>query len=302
MLALEGLNAGLLINRQHTEPRGACRYSAQPAPFQRKLFFPLKNKKDKIFSDMSSSSRSLREDPKSLLGRFGARLRETRVRHGLSAAELSALAEISRPTLRNLENGHDGVAVGALVRVLGVLGLSGILDANPDTDAVGPSIDPNAPTRRRRARKQISPIHGNLTPGAGRPRSIAEVEMCGRDFGKVDMFLREFLDEFYLEQDPIKKNLMLLSEPLMGENPRQNAYLAAVAEHLAMRNQLSVPPWVNGSGRFLRNPFFPGGLDSLKALCILESPSAFRRRMIFVDADPLSRPRRNDGSSGTFTS
>jgi hypothetical protein len=30
----------------------------------------------------------------------------------------------------------------------------------------------------------------------------------------------------------------------------------------------------------------------LKAILIVESPSAFRRRLIFISADGLSRPRR----------
>jgi hypothetical protein len=43
---------------------------------------------------------------------------------------------------------------------------------------------------------------------------------------------------------------------------------------------------------FLREPYFAGGLESLKAILIVESPSAFRRRLIFISADGLSRPRR----------
>lgn len=244
---------------------------------------------------MNSTTPSFREDQKSQLRRIGARLRDARVRRGLSAEELSALAEISRPTLRNLENGHEGVAIGALVRVMGILGLSDILDPKPGSNDVIESPDAYRSTRRR-VRKQTLPIPRKVSSVTGRPRSLAQVAMCGREFGKVDMYLREFLDEFYLENDPIKKNLMLVSEPLLSENPRQNAYFAAVAEHLAMRNNLSVPAWVHGSQRFLHSPFFPAGLDSLKAICLLESPSAFRRRMIFVDADPLSRPRRSRAS------
>ena len=33
-----------------------------------------------------------------------------------------------------------------------------------------------------------------------------------------------------------------------------DAYLAAVAEHLALRFGLAVPPWVDGSHRFLPGP------------------------------------------------
>ncbi len=79
---------------------------------------------------------------------------------------------------------------------------------------------------------------------------------------------------------------------LHAEHDRANAYYAAVAEHLALTHRLQVPAWTLEAGRFLRKPWFPAGLESLKATLLVESPPAFRRRMIFVDADPLYRPRR----------
>ena len=66
-------------------------------------------------------------------------------------------------------------------------------------------------------------------------------------------------------------------------------YALAVAEHLASRFGLSIPPWTDGAERFLDKPFFAGGLESLKAILLVESPSAFRRRQIFVSANALSR-------------
>jgi hypothetical protein len=44
---------------------------------------------------------------------------------------------------------------------------------------------------------------------------------------------------------------------------------------------------------FEQIPFFAGGLESLKAILLAESPSEFRRRLIFISADALSRPDRN---------
>lgn len=126
-----------------------------------------------------------------------------------------------------------------------------------------------------------------------RPQSLHEVACWAEALGGIDAFLREFLDEFYMEQDPVRRAEMLLVEPEPGNNPKANAYLAAVAEHLSIANQLEPPGWVNGSTRFLKMPFFPCGLESLKATLLIESPIAFRRRLIFVDANPLYRPRRD---------
>ena len=83
----------------------------------------------------------------------------------------------------------------------------------------------------------------------------------------------------------------LRSEPeLIGDV--KDAYLAAVAEHLAVEYRLEMPPWPDAHGRPLRRAFFAGGLESLKAILTVESPAAFRRRLLFVGKDALDRPRR----------
>jgi len=131
-----------------------------------------------------------------------------------------------------------------------------------------------------------------------RPRSLWEVATWGRDLGGIDAFLREFLDSFYLERNAGARSTMLSREPPLVDDDRVNAYLAAAAEHLAFREHLPVPPWAGGKARFLRRPFFPAGLESLKATLLVESPTAFRRRMIFVGGDPLYRPRRDAAGVG----
>jgi hypothetical protein len=114
----------------------------------------------------------------------------------------------------------------------------------------------------------------------------------GHAEGHIDLYLREFLDAFYLETERARRQAMVDEEPPLIADGHVGAYVAAVAEHLAISYGLVVPEWAFGSGRFLKAPYFPCGLESLKALLLIESPSAFRRRLIFVGIDPLSRPRR----------
>ncbi len=135
--------------------------------------------------------------------------------------------------------------------------------------------------------EDAAPSQGN------RPRSLRQAAACGLEFGDRDAYLREFLDEFYVEDNAERRAAMLADEPPLSRDGRANAYYAAVAEHLALKNHLPVPPWTGQPGRFLHQPFFPAGLESLKAMLLRDSPTAFRRRMIFVDADPLYRPRRD---------
>jgi len=128
-----------------------------------------------------------------------------------------------------------------------------------------------------------------MTPISRRPRSLQEVSIRARDgLQGFDAALREFLDTFY--SLPELREEALKARPVQLDNVR-DAYLAATAEHLAHCYGLAVPEWSESHGLNLRRPFFAGGLESLKARLTVESPAAFRRRLLFVSKDALSRPR-----------
>ena len=124
-----------------------------------------------------------------------------------------------------------------------------------------------------------------------RPQTLAEAVERSLKGGRADPHFREFLDTFY-SADAAKQQAMIAQEPPWHPDARVNAYAAAVAEHLGIKFGLDVSPWVSHPDRFLTRPFFPAGLESLKATLLVESPPSFKRRMIFVEADPLYRPRR----------
>ena len=54
----------------------------------------------------------------------------------------------------------------------------------------------------------------------------------------------------------------------------EDAYLPALAEHLASACRIDAPAWTGAPHRFLREPYFAGGLELLKAILIVESPSS----------------------------
>ncbi|MGH8881531.1 MAG: hypothetical protein ACRD0P_29965 [Stackebrandtia sp.] len=69
---------------------------------------------------------------------------------------------------------------------------------------------------------------------------------------------------------------------------RTDAYLAALAEHVAAAHEAPTPRWAGEPGRFLSHiwwPRYPG----LWARAIVESPAAFRRRGIMLGAGMLNR-------------
>lgn len=122
-----------------------------------------------------------------------------------------------------------------------------------------------------------------------RPHSLHEVSVRARDgLQGFDAALREMLDTFYAL--PELREASLKDRPVSLDD-LHDAYLAATAEHLAQRYALPIPEWSEHHGLELKCPFFAGGLESLKARLTVESPAAFRRRLLFVSKDALSRPR-----------
>jgi len=135
-----------------------------------------------------------------------------------------------------------------------------------------------------------------------RPRTLLEVSRRTKEGQQpFDRAVREFLDVFYSESEHREQ---ALAESPLHIDAVHDAYLAAIAEHLARSFALPVPPWSETHGHGLTRPFFAGGLESLKAILTVESPAAFRRRLLFVSKDALSRPRSATGAAqrkATFT-
>jgi hypothetical protein len=124
-----------------------------------------------------------------------------------------------------------------------------------------------------------------------RPKTLAEVARLARGGDSFDRCVANFLDEFKLA--PSAQALWPEPEllaPTLGDRGRvQDAYLAAVAEHLACAQGFPVPEWAAADERKLHRPWFASGLAALRAVLLLESPAAFRSRNLFVSENALTR-------------
>jgi hypothetical protein len=100
----------------------------------------------------------------------------------------------------------------------------------------------------------------------------------------------EFLDEFYTS-GPTERQRMIGEEPQPTGVAFQDAYIGAVGEHLARRWGLEIPAWSDNPDRFLNEPSFPECMELAKPVFLRDSPIAFRRRLIFTEAEPLRRAR-----------
>ncbi|MGH6822605.1 MAG: hypothetical protein ACRECP_06745 [Methylocella sp.] len=122
-----------------------------------------------------------------------------------------------------------------------------------------------------------------------RPSTLAEVALRVKSGTAFGLALSEFLDEFY--GNPDRRQAMIGDEPARLADAQQHAMLGAVGEHLARRWSLAVPAWTDDETRFLHEPYFTTPIQNLKAMLLVQSPQAFRRRLIFTEAEPLRRAR-----------
>ena len=100
--------------------------------------------------------------------------------------------------------------------------------------------------------------------------------------------MREFLDELAIRPTRELRLAAVAQEPgRVGE--RSDALLAALAEHVALREGEPPPSWAVDADRFLDRMWFLSPTAAFRATQLRESPAAFRRRGIFLARSTLHR-------------
>jgi hypothetical protein len=115
---------------------------------------------------------------------------------------------------------------------------------------------------------------------------VARRVLADEDFRHA---VREFLDEFALRADDRSRAEAIAARPEPTGSRRYDAYLGALAEHLAAVHGLARPIWAVEPGRFLDRFWFLSDVPGFRAIAIAQSPAAFRRRGIFVPERSLHR-------------
>ncbi|HEX9694951.1 MAG TPA: hypothetical protein VGB64_01395 [Actinomycetota bacterium] len=100
--------------------------------------------------------------------------------------------------------------------------------------------------------------------------------------------VKDFLDEFSFRPHEIRQGAIDERPDLIGV-VHQDAFLGAVAEHLAGVHALTCPAWAAEPQRFSERFWFSSDVKGFRALLIATSPAAFRRRGLFVSPRALSR-------------
>jgi hypothetical protein len=122
-----------------------------------------------------------------------------------------------------------------------------------------------------------------------RPQTLAAVASRTIDGEDVRLGIREFLDQFALATGSEARFAAIDERPEPTGDPRADAFLAALAEHLAQRHDLPRPSWSTEPDRFLERFWFVSPTPGFRATAIAQAPAAFRRRGVFIPARSLAR-------------
>lgn len=98
------------------------------------------------------SGGNLHEETRLIASRLGERIRVARVRRKIRQADLAVRSGLSRSTIQAIERGEMSCAVGSVLHVLWILGLSGEVEliADPGLDENGLALSLSEGARRVR--------------------------------------------------------------------------------------------------------------------------------------------------------
>ena len=120
--------------------------------------------------------------------------------------------------------------------------------------------------------------------------SIAAIAGQSVSAQHFSLAFRDFLDGFYENPQAAK----LADEPrrltsILNDDGYADAYLAAMADHLASQYRFPVPAWCRNPELSLKEPHFAFKTPEGRMFLLVESPTAFRVRNIFISAEGLTR-------------
>ncbi len=119
--------------------------------------------------------------------------------------------------------------------------------------------------------------------------TLAGISVRVRGGEEFSHAVREFLDEFSLRGDDDSRAEAIADRPEATGDARYDAYLGALAEHLAAAHGLERPGWSTEPVRFLDRFWFVSEVPGFRAVSIAQAPAAFRRRGVFVPERSLHR-------------
>lgn len=185
----------------------------------------------------------------------------------LTQSELAALADVPQAMISVYEAGRRQPTLPTLRRLLAAAGVEPRIELVPIEDAER-SVD---------------------RPQPYRPMTVAELaRRMGGDPARPWLHVAEFLTEYGFEDSSTRATLLEEAPSPVGSQ-EWDAFLGALAEHLAFHDGVRAPGWVEAPNRFLDKFWFPFNTPSARADAIVRAPASFARRGVFVERRSLER-------------
>jgi len=127
-----------------------------------------------------------------------------------------------------------------------------------------------------------------LPPAALTLADLADHLVATDDARRRRRLVLDFVGRY--SDTPLDRRRSLLAElPGPTGDPRWDALLGAIGEHLAFHDEADPPQWCTDAGRFLDAAWYWVDLPSVRRRALLTTPTAFRRRNVWVDRADLER-------------
>jgi transcriptional regulator with XRE-family HTH domain len=184
-------------------------------------------------------------------------VRQVRTEAGLTVRALADAAGVAASTVHRIERGGLQPTVETLRQIVAAAGQRLRVEAEPDY--------------------AVSVV--------GLARSIPADVAAGGDLAPVRK-AAELAARFGAADAAARRRMITAKPPLTGD-PRWDAFLAGLAEWLAVRAGMPAPGWVRDEGRYLRRGWWVSPMKSMRAWEYAGSPASFQNRAVYLHRDSL---------------
>ncbi|WP_250285788.1 MULTISPECIES: helix-turn-helix domain-containing protein [unclassified Frankia] len=185
-------------------------------------------------------------------------VRGVRADAGLSVRALADAAGVAASTVHRIERGELQPTVDTLRRIIEAAGMRLHIDVHPDYSASMVGL----------ARSIVSDI-----PAGERTEPVRKAAELAHRFRGAD--------------PDIRRRMITAMPPATGDQ-RWDAFLAALAEWLAVQEDLPVPAWAHHDSRYLRHGWWVTSMPSMRAWEYAGSPVSFQNHGVYLHRDSLT--------------
>jgi hypothetical protein len=128
-----------------------------------------------------------------------------------------------------------------------------------------------------------------------RPQSLEEISVETANLAEFGLHVRDFLREWNLAGQA-RRDLgrLIEAEPVflagaVEQGEVCDAFLAALADHLAQQAGLAAPEWIDSPRRRLSQPWFALESETARNWLRREALPVFSERNLFIDSSALAR-------------